>query len=296
MQILSVVFGLLKKTTQQFFHHDAPQMAAALSYYALFSIPPILVITLFLLSPFLSSSTAQLTLTQEMEVIFGPGARIPIREVLQQITASSSEGFITQVIGVFALFVAATGLLGHIQKSLNTIWSLSPSRKSLGLMIEQRILGLLFIGLTGLALLVSVIAHAVISSFTPAVTSATGFQYEAIGMLNNFIAFILVICIIALTFRYIPSGKMAWRDIFVGSMVTAILFTLGRMLLAVYLSHTSVGSAYGAAGSIILLLFWIYYSSLIFFFGAELTYVYSTTHGKGFKGEKYSQHGTHETI
>jgi len=281
MHIIISTKNLFVQSVRATFEDNVPQMAAALSYYALFALPAILMLTVQLLNMFLSTNTAQNELVAALTHQFGDDVKIPITQILNQVTHPSSRNIGAQLLGFAALLIASTGVLGHIQRSLNVIWKLNHSRRAVRRIFEQRMWGIIFIVSSGFLIFVSMIISAIVRILYPYLTYTTAINVDVVKVLYGMLSWALFTVIIAVIFRYIPSGKVAWRDIWVGALVTSTLFSLGKYLVTTYLTYIAIGSAYGTAGSIILLMFWIYYSALIFFFGAEFTHVYAHTHGKG---------------
>lgn len=286
MDFIKAVSYLTEKTVQGFIEDNVPQMAAALSFYGLFALPPIIILTILALNTVYSTEIAQQTLISETSAILGDGAIGPIKDILSFAEKQTKSFDVTQMIGIVALLISATGILGHIQRSLNTMWHLEPKKQFVITLVTQRLFALLFIGLAGIFLIVSVLINTAFHVLYPYIEAVTGIAPTIIGMLNTTVSFVIATLLIALAYRIIPSGRMNMKDVAIGAIVTAVLYTIGKSLLSMYLSYVAIGSAYGTAGSVLVLLFWIYYSALIFFFGAEFTYIYSTTHGKGIQNQK----------
>ncbi len=268
---------------------NAPQMAAALSYYALFAIPPILLITLSLLNIFLADVQSQATVIETVQRVIGENGTVAVVQVMEHLDAYSNQSSIAQWAGIIMLLIAATGVGVHLQRSLNTLWDTDTKpHHSLLFIIRQRFVSFLFLLVMGVILLLLFIINTLLNFLGAYISETLGISAFVLDMGNISISFVAVIIFIALIFKYVPEGAMSWRDVFVGSLVTAFLFVLGRYVIGLYLNMSTIGSAYGAAGSILLLLVWIYYTALIFFFGAEFTQVFATVHGNGIASRKPS--------
>lgn len=287
MNIVTVLFNLFKKTFAAFIKDNATQMAAALSYYALFAIPSLLLITLSLLNLFIADAQAKSTIITFASDTLGARNADVISLVIQHLDENSNQSIFAQWGGVIVLLITATGIIGHLQRSLDKLWNTFPSHSnSFQLHLMQRLVSLLFIILAGILFLVVFISDTALTFLNSYISSTIGMSTSLLNTTNHIFSFILMTLIISLIYRYLPNGKMSWKDILIGSFVTAILFSFGKYVISFYLDFSTVGSVYGAAGSILLLLIWIYYTSLIFFFGAEFTQVYANTHGQGITTNK----------
>lgn len=276
------IIYLLKTTLEEYIHDNAAQMAAALAYYALFAIPPILLISLNILSIFLQDAQAQSTLITQAQGITGGSTSEILKFIIDHLHQYSAQGTIAQWIGIVVLVFASTGAIGHLQVSLNTIWDIAPQPgRSMIITLEKRLTAMLFVFGIGLLILISFIASSLLSTLGMYISDLIGispFLLQTINMTTSFLSSTLFITLI---YKLLPEGNMAWKDVFIGSLVTALLFLLGKYIIGLIITNNSFSTIYGAASSLLILLIWIYYLSLIFFFGAEFTQVYSRLHGKG---------------
>jgi len=211
----------------------------------------------------------------------GPQGAQAIQAMIQNASTPSS-GVIATLLGVVTLLLGAGGVVGQLQDSLNTIWGVAP-KPGLGLMglLRTRILSFGMVLGIGFLLLVSLVISAALTAFLQFVGGASIGESILWHSIEFFVSFGLITLLFALIYKMLPDVHMAWKDVGIGAAMTALLFTLGKFLIGLYLGHSSVSSAYGAAGSLIVVLLWVYYSALIFFFGAEFTQVYATTYGVG---------------
>ena len=282
MNIVLSVGKLTQQTVAEFLKDNATQMAAALSYYALFAIPSLLLITLSLLNLFIADDQAKMTIINLSSEMFGSRSAGVISQIIQHLDENSTQSVFAQWGGVIILLITATGIVGHLQRSLNTLWDTFPyHHNTFQIHLMQRLISFIFIILAGILLLMVFISDTVLSFLNVYISSTVGVSSSVFSTVNNLVSFIMMTLIISLIYRYLPNGRMSWKDILVGAIVTTVLFSIGKYLIGIYLDFSTVGSVYGAAGSILLLLIWIYYTSLIFFFGAEFTQVYANVHGSG---------------
>jgi len=273
---------LFKMTLEEYIHDNAAQMAAALAYYALFAIPPILLISLNILNIFLQDAQSQSTLIAQAQGITGGSTTEILKFIINHLHQYSSQGNIAQWIGIIALVFASAGAFGHLQVSLNTIWDIAPQPgRSMMITLEKRLTAMLFIFGIGALILISFITNALLSKLGIYISDFIGISPFFLQTINMAVSFVGITLFITLIFKLLPEGNMAWKDIFVGSLVTALLFLLGKYIIGLVIINSTFSTIYGAAGSLLILLIWIYYLSLIFFFGAEFTQVYSNLHGKG---------------
>ncbi|HYJ23815.1 MAG TPA: YihY/virulence factor BrkB family protein [Acidimicrobiia bacterium] len=262
----------------------APRLAAALSYYTAFSLPPLLVLLVGIGGLVLGTDLVQERLMNQIGQLVGDDSAVLLDEAVREAQSTGTGAAV--VVGVGALLLGATGVFGQLQDALNTIWEASP-KKAGGMwgLIRSRLLSLAAVFGTAFLLLVSL-----------AVSAAIGGIIDMAGEIDTLEPFLVVIDLItstamitvlfALMFKFLPDVEIAWRDVWFGAFVTAVLFVIGKFGIGLYLSMSDVGSAYGAAGSLIIILAWIYYSALILFFGAELTQAWATEQGRSPNSKK----------
>ena len=274
------VFNVLKDTYSEWSRHNASTLAAALAYYAIFSIGPLLLITISIAGLVYGEKAAQGQIAGQVQGIVGPQAAQVVQDLLQAANKRES-GIIGTVIGVATLLLGAAGLFGQLQSSLNVVWGVRGRSTGIRGMAKQRALTFLMVlgmGVLLLLLLAMGTALAAIAAFFGSMLPAGlgGFLPQTVDFL---VSFAVITVLFAAIFRFLPDTTVAWRDVWLGALFTALLFTLGKLGLSFYLSRASIGSAFGAAGSLVVLLVWIYYSAQIFLFGAEFTQVYANKYG-----------------
>jgi membrane protein len=281
MAALSVsgVFGMLKEAATDWIEDKATQQAAALTFYSVLSIAPLLVISLAVASLVFDQKAARTEMVDEMGGLIGSEGEEAVEAMLDS-ADKPQQGTVATILGVITLLFGASGVFGQLQDSLNTIWEVKPKPGGgIWQLIRSRFLSMAMVLGTGFLLLVSLVVSSAISGLGTYLQNQWP-GLESIWHVVNFIITVLMATVLfALIFKFLPDAKIAWSDVWVGAFLTAVLFSIGKVLIGLYLGKASIGSAYGAAGSLVVLLVWIYYSSLILFFGAELTQVYAKRFG-----------------
>jgi membrane protein len=281
---LNIIWGLLRKTFAKWNDDNASQLAAAIAYYTIFSIPPLLIIALAIAGHFFNADTAQNQLVAQMGGFVGAQTADFVKSLLVNSTHSSS-GLIASIISIVVLLAGASGIFLQIQEALNTVWNV-PKKQNRGLIktIKNRLLSFLMVLAIGFLLLVFLILSAVISILIGYLNGST--ENTLLPEVINFLVlFGLITILVAMIYRLIPDKEISWTDVWLGAAVTALLFMLGRYAIGLYLTISKSGSTYGTAGSLIVLLIWIYYSAQIFLLGAEFTQVYSKKFGSHIEPE-----------
>jgi membrane protein len=270
-------WALLKQTGSEWLEDKAPRLGAALAYYTIFSLAPLLVIIIAVAGFVFGREAAQGYLLGQIEGLVGEQGGQAIQAMVASASQSGS-GVVGSVLGIAMLLFGAAGLFGQLQDALNTIWEVQPKpgRGVLGF-LQDRFLSFSMVLGSAFLLLVSLVVSAALA----ALGSLFGdWQTSVVGqILNQFLSLAVVTLLFAMIYRFLPDAKIAWKDVWLGAVITAVLFTLGKVLIGLYLGHTSTASAYGAAGSLAVLLIWLYYSAQIFLFGAEFTKVYANRYG-----------------
>ena len=276
------VGGLLKDTANSWLEDNALRLSAALAYYSIFSIAPLLVICLGVVgwvgSMFGPGETDK-AIYEQLSGVMGPQSIEVVRSMVQ--SASKPGGSIwATIIGFVVLLVAAGSIFGQLKDALNTIWEVKP-KPGLGVwgFIRERLLSFGMVLVIGFLLLTSFMLTAFMNIFNQWVNGALNLPDWFWGIIAFLISFVVVTLLFALIFKVLPDVKIAWKHVIVGAVVTALLFEIGKWLLGWYLGRESTASSYGAAGSVVLLLLWIYYASCILLFGAEFTQVYTVATG-----------------
>jgi membrane protein len=286
---MNAAWNLLKTSASEWVADEAPRLGAALAYYTMLSIAPLLVVVVAVAGLVYGEAAARGELAQQLEGLVGPQGA----EVLQTMLANASHpagGLIATAIGLVVLLLGASGVFIELQGSLNRIWGVQ-SKTAGGVwgFIRTRLLSFLMVLAIGFLLLASLALSAALSAVSRYFAEEGGSPILW-QVVNQAVSFAVITLLFALIFKLLPDAEIAWKDVWVGAALTAVLFTVGKYLIGLYLGNSSVGSAYGAAGSLAVFLVWVYYSAQILFFGAEFTQVYAN-HYRGAQGYR-----TDETV
>jgi membrane protein len=276
---LRPIAQLLKETFQRWSDDKAPRMGAALSYYTIFSLAPLLVVVIAGVGLFFGADATRGRIVDELTGLVGREGAQLVENMIQK-ASEPRAGLVATVLGLVTLLLGATGVLMELHDALNTIWKVAP-RPGRGFKgkIRDRLLSFGVVLTFGFLLLVSLVLSAGLAAVGDRL-SATIPGWVALAYLLNYgISILLVTLLTGTLFVLLPDARIAWRDVWVGSLVTAVLFHLGKLLIGIYLGKAGVASPFGAAGSLAVLLVWIYYTSQVFLFGAEFTRVYAQRFG-----------------
>jgi membrane protein len=259
----------------------APRLGAALAYYSVFSIGPLVLLAVGVAS--LVFKDAQKEVVDEIKGTVGE----PVAQALQQMLVQGQQtgwGTGATILGIVTLLFGASGVFGQLQDALDTVWKVAPKPgRGISGLIRDRFLSLTMVLGTGFLLLVSLVLTAGLSAVNTSLSHALPVAAVFWQVVNQIVAFGVVTVLFAMIFRLLPDARIAWSDVWIGAVLTAALFSLGKFLLGWYLGREGVTSGFGAAGSLVVLLLWVYYSSLILLFGAEFTRVYAEQLGSGLK-------------
>ena len=274
------MLSLLKQTASEWMEDDAPTLGAALAYYTVFSLAPLMTIAIAMAGLFFGKEAAQGQIFDELRVLLGEEGGKAVEEMVQSANAQPTAGVVATIISVIMLLFGASGVFGQLQASLNAIWGVKakPGRGVLGL-IKDRLLSFGFTLVVGFLLLVSLLLTAGMALMADWIGGLMPGSEALAYILNIVLSLSMITLLFATIFKFLPDAKIAWHDVWIGAFLTALLFTIGKFALGIYLGKSGVASSYGAAGSLIVLLLWVYYSSQILFFGAEFTQVYANRFG-----------------
>ena len=274
------IFAILKEAGSDWMEDQAPTLGAALAYYTVFSLAPLLIIAIGIAGLVFGQEAAQGQIFDQLRGLLGEASAKSMQDLVENANAKPATGIVATVIGLVTLLFGASGVFGQLQTSLNAIWGVQPKpgRGVLGI-IQDRILSFGFILVVGFLLLVSLLLTAAIAVVGEWSGGMMPGMEALVQILNSVFSLAVITLLFAMVFKFLPDAKIAWRDVWIGAFITAALFTMGKLALGLYLGKSGVGSSYGAAGSLIVLLLWVYYSSQILFFGAEFTQVYANRFG-----------------
>jgi len=280
---------LLKETFKGFVEDNGIKLSAALSYYTIFSLPPLLIIIISLSGIFFGADAVKGEIFGQINGLVGNSAALQIQETLKNVKLSDSSIFAT-VVGIIILIIGASGVFAEIQESVNYIWGIKAKpKRGVIKFIYNRLMSFSMIGSVGFLLMVGLIINSLIDILNKRL--ATIFAHDTILLfyiINILIVFIIITLLFSVIFKTLPDGKIAIRDCITGASFTAFLFMIGKFAISFYLGSYNIASLYGAAGSVILILVWVYYSAIILYFGAEFTKVYANTHGQKIIPNAYS--------
>jgi membrane protein len=283
--------NLIIASIKAFIEDRALTMSAALAYYTVFAMAPLLIMLISLASLFYGEDAINRKLFQEINGLVGNQAALQIQDIIRKISLQNNSTFAV-IIGVITLFVGATGVFIEMQDSINQIWRVKAKpKKGWKKMLINRVLSFSMIISLGFLLIASLIVNGLIlalsdqlSQYFPSLTILV------INIFNVGLTFIIISALFAVIFKFLPDVEIDWKDVRIGAFFTVTLFIVGKFLIGIYIEKVGPGSAYGAAGSIIVILVWVYYTSAILYFGVEFTQVYSECYGGKIKPASYAVH------
>ncbi|MER8708141.1 YihY/virulence factor BrkB family protein [Mesorhizobium sp. M0323] len=269
---------LLRQSILGFIDDNALSHGAAIAFYATTSLAPILLIVVAIAGMAFGHEAAQLALSAQIAGLMGPQSA----ELLQATIENASQkeaGTLASILGLVTLFVAASGVFGEMQLALNEIWKVKPSGATISRMVRARIASLGLVAALGFLLLVSLVVSAAISALGEVINAYLPFGTIILSAINGIVSFALITLLFAAIYKVLPDRSLQWRDVGIGAAVTGFLFTIGKSLIGWYIGTSAISSSYGAAGALLVVLLWVYYSAEIFLLGAEFTRAYSVRHG-----------------
>lgn len=269
---------LLKGSVVQWLEDRPFLLASSLSYYTIFSLAPLLIIVIAVAGFVFGEAAAEQRIVGTIQGLVGQQGAQAIQTMLQNASSQPKTGIISAAVGFVTLILGAGGVVGQLQTSLNTIFGVEPKPgQGVRGILHQRLMSLAMVLGIGFLLLVSLAVSALVTGLSQFIGTYLAVAYA----LDLLISILLITALFAMIYKFLPDVQIQWRDVWIGAALTAVLFTVGKFLIGLYLGRSSVSSTYGAAGSIITILLWVYYSSLILFLGAEFTQVYACERGSG---------------
>lgn len=269
---------LLRQSILGFVNDNALSHGAAIAFYATTSLAPILLIVVAIAGMAFGHEAAQLALSAQIAGLMGPQSA----ELLQATIENASQkevGTLASILGLVTLFVAASGVFGEMQLALNEIWKVKPSGATISRLVRARIASLGLVAALGFLLLVSLVVSAAISALGEVINAYLPFGTIILSAINGIVSFALITLLFAAIYKVLPDRSLQWHDVGLGAVVTGFLFTIGKSLIGWYIGTSAISSSYGAAGALLVVLLWVYYSAEIFLLGAEFTRAYSVRHG-----------------
>lgn len=277
--LIKALAALLRRAGEAWIADNAPRLGAALAFYTLFSLAPVLIVTVSLAGVVFGDKAAQGEIVRQFQGLIGTQGAIAIETIIQS-TNRPALGVFATTFGVLAIFIGASGAFNELQDALDMIWKVDNRTKSFWTVtIKQRLLSLGLVLATGFLLLTSLVVTAFLSATEKYISNLLPKSLVLLESIYLVFSFCIITLLFALIFKFIPDTAIPFRDVWMGAAVTSVLFTVGKVIIGFYLGHSALTSAYGAAASLVIFLIWIYYSAQILLFGAELTHVYALKYG-----------------
>ena len=276
---LRVVFELIRDTAQGYSQDKGPMLAASLAYYTMFSLAPLIVLTIALVSIFVGQQAVEGRLVAQIEDVVGREAAVVIESIIENASETTS-GITATIISTVLLIAGASGVFTQLKRAINSMWRIAqPPNRGLWALFKTRGLSFLMVLGVGLLLLLSMTISTTLALVSKWLTEISPLLAAVLPLVDFVVSLTIITGCFALIFKFLPDAAVSWQDVGLGAVVTAVLFSLGEYIIGLYLGNWTGGAAYGAASSLLVLLFWIYLSAQILLFGAEFTQIYSNRHG-----------------
>jgi membrane protein len=284
-------WSILKRAATEFMANDPMGQAASIAYYTVFSMPAVLILTIMTAATVYDETAVRTALLGQAAKLIGPQTAVELGGMLDNARITGTRSW-AKAIGFIALGVSAGSVFASLQTALNRVWHVEARPgKALLKYLGTRLLSLALVASFGFLMLVSLVLDTALVAFGERLTLwLSGFAAILITVLNIAISFGIITVVFALLFNVLPDARIRWRDVWSGALLTTVLFTLGKYLIGLYISYGNVGDAYGAAGAIIIILVWVYYSTVIMLFGAHYTYTYTQEVGDGVIPAAHARH------
>jgi membrane protein len=291
--------ALLNDTLNEWYKHKVPRLGASVAFYTLFSLAPLLVVVVAIAGLWFGEEAARGGIVAQIEGLVGPTGAAAIQAVLKEAYRPAA-GVLATIIGLLTLFMGATAVVTELRDALNTIWEVPAPEvsglKSLLMFVRERFFSFAMVLGVGFLLLVSLVINAWLAAMGAYFTG--WFPAMVLQFASSVVTFAVITVLFALIYKIMPDVSLEWRDVLLGAGVTSLFFNLGKLVIGIYIGSSTLASAYGAAGSLVILLVWIYYSAQVFFFGAEFTQVFANRYGsqptlrakRAFLGRIHSTH------
>jgi membrane protein len=281
---------LFSRTFSEFMNDNAMKLSAALSYYTILSLPPLLIIIISLSGIFFGQEAVRGEIFWQINGLVGNDAAAQIQDMIKHVAISTGTSRFATILGIITLIIGASGVFSEIQDSINYIWGLKPKPKR-GFMkfVKNRLMSFSMIGSVGFLLVVGLIVNTLMEILNQRLVAY--FPHVTVYLfyvLNIAAIFLIITLLFSVVFKTLPDGKVSLKDALIGASFTALLFMMGKFAIGFYLGTSKISSVYGAAGSIVLILVWVYYSAIILYFGAEFTKVYALNFGKKIIANSYA--------
>ena len=281
-------FGLLWACLNKFFSDGCSSMAASLSFYTFFSLPALLSLLLSLIGTLTDPTQVRTAIVSQVGGLIGKAGSEQVAAIIQHSAMGQGPATLGTILSVLALAFGATTSFAQLQTALNKIWAVKPDpkRNQLRIFLVKRIFSFGIVITVAFLLLVSLIVSTALTAAATRMTNALGTPAALLEIVGSVVSFVIIAALFAGMYRYLPDARIGWRDVGAGSVASALLFVLGKTVIGYYLGGTAPGSAYGAAGSLAVVLIWVYYTAMILLFGAEFTELWAERFGRGVTPEK----------
>lgn len=274
-------WSLLTATYHAWTRDHVPRLGAALAFYSMLSLGPLMLLCLSAATLLFGQEAAEGRVLGQIQQLIGYDGARAVQEILRSAAHEEKKSWVAAAIGLITLLAGASGVFGQLQEALNTIWHVEPKPgRGFWRIARERFFSVTVVFGTGFLLLISLVISAGLAAMGELGHSLLPAAESIMQAVNAGVSLLFTAFLFALMFKYLPDATVAWRDVGVGALLTAVLFTIGKLLIGLYLGHSALGSSYGAAGSMVVVLVWVYYSAQILFFGAAFTRVYASRHGK----------------
>ncbi|HEU5096338.1 MAG TPA: YihY/virulence factor BrkB family protein [Reyranella sp.] len=278
MKVVRAIWLLLRDTIEGFVADDALSRGASIAYFTLFSIAPVLLVVVAIAGLAFGREAAEGAIVTQLSGLMGHGAAQALQAMIES-AARPRDGLIASIVGIVVLIVATTGVFGEVQAAMNRIWKATPDRSTLSRLVRARLVSLGLVVTAGFLLMVSLAVSAALAGLSAYLRAAFPSAELALGAMDIGISALLIAGLFAAMFKVLPDAEIAWRDVAVGALASTILFEGGKYAIAFYVGQGNISSSYGAAGALIVLLIWIYYSAQIFLLGAEFSRAFARRYG-----------------
>ncbi len=274
------VYAYLKQVFTELFEDNIFKYSASLAYYTVFSLAPVLIVIISICGILFGKDAIEGHIYSQIKGLVGSDAASQVQDTIKNIHLTGHNVFAT-IISILILLIGATGIFGEVQDSLNKIWGLKiKKRKTWWRLIINRLLSFSLIISIGFIMMVSLLLNALISAFGNFLGRYfSEFSVILVQITDSVVTFVITTFLFSLMFKMLPDAKIKWKDVLIGGLITSVFFTLGKLGIGYYLGSSNIANVYGAAGSIMIIMVWVYYSSIILYLGAEFTKVYAKVHG-----------------
>ena len=276
--MIRTTWNLLKQTVMDFMADGALSQGAAIAYYTIFSIAPVLVIVIAIAALAFGEEAARGAIVQQLGGLMGRESAETLQAMIRN-ASNRDAGLLATMVGAGTLLVTASGVFGQMQTALNLIWKAEPRPTSLSALVRARLASLGLVATLGFLLMVSLVVSAALAAMDVYLHNLFPGLDVLLQVVSFVISFLLITILFAAIYKILPDKRMEWRDVAIGAAVTALLFTIGRLLISLYIGNSKIASTYGGAATLVVILLWVYYSAQIFLLGAEFTKVFAETHG-----------------